>query len=177
MWYRRTPRSVSHPVCSELLYIFPHIAMVIAWLWARLVVCVLLKAPGLFLHSRRNSTFDNLDNYDTNEKGWTFLLLLLCVLIWLVVDKDVNCYVISSTFAEDALSVANHKINSAYLNFVHPRPMESSECNLKSDPNRVAAVSHLYFIRVREEPYSRPNNYLLTWGGNVCVSTISWYRK
>ncbi len=36
-------------------YIFPHIAMVIAWLWARLVVCVLLKAPDLFLDSRMSS--------------------------------------------------------------------------------------------------------------------------
>jgi hypothetical protein len=37
-----------------------HIAMVTTVLQAQLVVCVLLKAPDLFLQSHRNSTHDNL---------------------------------------------------------------------------------------------------------------------
>ena len=46
-------------------YIFPPFVMVIAQLWAQLVVCVLLKAPDLFLPSRRNHTKSHLAHLPT----------------------------------------------------------------------------------------------------------------
>ncbi len=44
--------TLHHTQCVPNYLHFPHIAMVIAWLWARLMVCVLLKAPDLFLPKR-----------------------------------------------------------------------------------------------------------------------------
>ena len=76
-----------HTECDQN-YIFWHIAMVITWLWAWLVICVLLKAQYLLWLSCRNSTHDNLVGIQYNYKNFCpFDLHRSCVLWYLLYSK------------------------------------------------------------------------------------------